>query len=35
VGAPNDPLKAYAGDHGAQVFRACVACPTLSPDEGT
>jgi cytochrome c len=34
VGAPNDPLKAYAGDHGAQVFRACVACHTLSPDEG-
>lgn len=34
VGAPNDPLKAYAGDRGAQVFRACVACHTLSPDEG-
>ena len=34
VGAPNDPLAAYAGDHGAQVFRACVACHTLSPDEG-
>ena len=34
VGAPDDPLKAYAGDHGAQVFRACVACHTLSPDEG-
>jgi cytochrome c len=34
VGAPNDPLAGYAGDHGAQVFRACVACHTLSPDEG-
>lgn len=34
VGAPEDPLAAYAGDHGAQVFRACVACHTLSPDEG-
>jgi len=34
VGAADDPLKQYAGDHGAQVFRACVACHTLSPDEG-
>jgi len=34
IGAPDDPLVAYAGDHGAQVFRACVACHTLSPDEG-
>ena len=34
VGAPEDPLAAYADDHGAQVFRACVACHTLSPDEG-
>lgn len=34
VGAPNDPLATYAGDPGAQVFRACVACHTLSPDEG-
>ncbi len=34
VGAPNDPLAAYAGDPGAQVFRACVACHTLSADEG-
>ena len=34
VGAPDDPLAAFAGDHGAQVFRACVACHTLSPDEG-
>jgi len=34
VGAAEDPLGAYAGDHGADVFRACVACHTLSPDEG-
>ena len=34
IGAPDDPLAAYAGDHGAEVFRACVACHTLSPDEG-
>jgi hypothetical protein len=29
-----DPLAAYAGDPGAEVFRACVACHTLSADEG-
>ncbi len=34
VGAPDDPLAPYAGDPGAQVFRACVACHTLSPGEG-
>ena len=34
LGAPEDPLAAYAGDPGAEVFRACVACHTLSPDEG-
>jgi cytochrome c len=34
IGAPDDPLKQYAGDPGAQVFRACVACHTLSPEEG-
>ena len=34
VGAPEDPLKQYAGDHGAEVFRACIACHTLRPDEG-
>jgi cytochrome c len=33
VGAPEDPLKQYAGDHGAEVFRACVACHTLKPDD--
>ncbi len=34
VGGPADPLAAYAGDPGAQVFRACVACHTLKPDQG-
>src|SRR4029079_14928902 len=34
VGTQDDPLAVYAGDHGAEVFRACVACHTLSPDEG-
>jgi cytochrome c len=33
-GAPGDPLAAYAGDHGAEVFRACVACHTLSEKDG-
>jgi cytochrome c len=33
-GVPEDPLAAYAGDPGAEVFRACVACHTLSPDQG-
>jgi cytochrome c len=28
-----DPLAAYAGDHGADVFRACVACHTLGADQ--
>jgi cytochrome c len=34
VMGPEDPLAAYAGDHSAEVFRACVACHTLKPDEG-
>jgi cytochrome c len=34
VGAPDDPLAAYADDPGAKVFRACVACHTLKSDEG-
>jgi cytochrome c len=34
VGSPEDPLATYAGDPGAEVFRACVACHTLTPDEG-
>jgi cytochrome c len=29
-----DPLAAYAGDRGAEVFRACVACHTLQGGEG-
>ena len=29
-----DPLAAYAGDPGAQLFRACVACHTLKRDDG-
>jgi len=33
IGTPGDSLAAYGGDHGAEVFRACVACHTLSPDE--
>jgi cytochrome c len=32
LGGPEDPLAAFAGDHGAEVFRACVACHTLQPD---
>jgi cytochrome c len=34
MGAPEDPLAAFAGDPGADVFRACVACHTLRADEG-
>jgi cytochrome c len=34
VGGPEDPLAAFTGDPGAEVFRACVACHTLKPDEG-
>ena len=34
AGVPDDPLAAYAGDRGAEVFRACVACHTLGSDEG-
>jgi cytochrome c len=34
VGAPDDPLAAYGDDPGARVFRACVACHTLTSDEG-
>ncbi len=32
--SPNDTLATYAGDRGAEIFRACVACHTLSPDQG-
>jgi cytochrome c len=34
MGAPGDPLAAFADDPGAQVFRACVACHTLKAGEG-
>jgi cytochrome c len=34
MGHPADPLAAFKDDPGAQVFRACVACHTLKPDEG-
>jgi cytochrome c len=34
IGGSGDPLAAYAGDPGAQVFRACIACHTLEPDDG-
>jgi cytochrome c len=34
MGAPEDPLAPFAGDPGAEVFRACVACHTLRADEG-
>jgi cytochrome c len=34
MGNGEDPLAAYAGDRGAEVYRACIACHTLSPDEG-
>jgi len=28
-----DPLLAYAGDRGAEIFRACVACHTLGAEQ--
>jgi cytochrome c len=34
LGGQEDPLAAFAGDRGAEVYKACVACHTLSPDEG-
>jgi cytochrome c len=34
TGAPEDPLAAFNGDPGAEVFRACVACHTLHADDG-
>ena len=30
-----DPLAAYAGDRGAEIFRACVACHTLGADQAS
>lgn len=34
VGSPSDPLAAFAGDRGAEMFRSCIACHTLSEDDG-
>lgn len=33
VEAVGDPLAAYAGDRGAEIFRACVACHTLGAEQ--
>ncbi|MDX2266043.1 MAG: c-type cytochrome [Hyphomicrobiales bacterium] len=32
--ADADPLAPYKGERGAEVFRACAACHTLTPDDG-
>lgn len=34
MASAEDPLAAYAGDRGAEVYRACISCHTLIPDEG-
>jgi cytochrome c len=34
AGAAADPLSAFAGDPGAEVFRSCVACHTLRAGDG-
>jgi cytochrome c len=34
IAGADDPLAAFAGDPGVEVFRACIACHTLTPDEG-
>ena len=34
IGGSGDPLAAYSEDPGARVFRACVACHTLDPNDG-
>jgi cytochrome c len=31
---PDNVLSMFEGDRGAEVYKACVACHTLSPDEG-
>jgi cytochrome c len=31
---PEDPLAGLTGDRGAEVFQACAACHTLTPDGG-
>ncbi len=35
VEAAADPLAAYAGDRGAEIFRACVACHTLGAGQAS
>lgn len=34
IAGNGDPLAAYADDPGAQIYRACISCHTLTPDEG-
>ncbi|MHB2168197.1 c-type cytochrome [Alsobacter sp. R-9] len=34
VAAPGNGLEAFGDDRGAQVFRACVACHALRPEDG-
>jgi cytochrome c len=34
TGATEDPLAKFGGDRGAEVFRACIACHTLSEKDG-
>lgn len=34
MSAPESVLTQFEGSRGAQVFRACAACHTLSPDDG-
>ena len=34
MSGPADPLAAYEGDRGAEVYRACIACHTLKADDG-
>lgn len=33
VETAGDPLAAYAGDRGAEIYRACIACHTLGPEQ--
>jgi cytochrome c len=34
AGTPDDPLARFGNDRGAEIFRACVACHTLSEKDG-
>lgn len=31
---PTDPLASFHGERGAEVYRACIACHALTPEEG-